>query len=40
MQVRKGEDQMKEMISRITVVKGDITKEETDAIVNAANSYP
>ena len=29
---------MKEMISRITVVKGDITKEETDAIVNAANS--
>ncbi|HQA54783.1 MAG TPA: O-acetyl-ADP-ribose deacetylase [Synergistaceae bacterium] len=29
---------MKEMNSRITVVKGDITKEKTDAIVNAANS--
>lgn len=29
---------MKEMRSRITLIKGDITKEDTDAIVNAANS--
>lgn len=29
---------MKEIISKIILKKGDITKEETDAIVNAANS--
>lgn len=29
---------MKKMNSKITIIKGDITKETTDAIVNAANS--
>ena len=36
---KKGEDKMKEIIrSKVTVIKDDITKQDTDAIVNAANS--
>ena len=35
---KKEEEKMKDLKSKITIVEGDITKEETDAIVNAANS--
>lgn len=35
---KKGEDKMKEVRSKITVIKDDITTQDADAIVNAANS--